>query len=66
MKQPIIIYLIPELLSQVKRKVKSKPKIALLNSMDPQQLRYTERLHYWEIELSLFLCSRKISGKENK
>lgn len=44
MKQPIIIYLISELLSQAKGKVKSKPEIALFNSMGSQQLVYTERL----------------------
>jgi len=38
MKQPMIVCLIPELLSQVKGKVNSKPQIALLNSMDPQKL----------------------------
>lgn len=66
MKQPIIIYLIPESLTQVKGKVKSKPKIALLNSVDPQQLMYSERLYYREVKLRLFVCSRKKSGKENK
>lgn len=65
MKQTIIIYLIPELLSQVKGKVKSKPKIALLNSMDPQQLRYTERLHYREIELSLCALEKNQAKKTN-
>ena len=59
MKQPIIIYFIVGLLSQVKGKVKSKPKIAVLNNMDPQQLMYTGRLYYRGVKLSLFVHSRK-------
>lgn len=43
-KQPKVIYLMPEFSSQVKRKVKSKPKIALLNTMHLQQLMYTGSL----------------------
>lgn len=61
-KPPVNISLIPELLCQVKGKVKSKPKIALLNVMVPQQLMYTERLYCWEVKLRLFVHSRK---KEN-
>lgn len=58
-KQPVNKSVIPELLCQVKGKVKSKPKIALLNIMDPQQLMYTERLYSWEVKMRLFVRSRK-------
>lgn len=66
MKQPIITYLIPELLSPVEEKVKFEPKIALLNSMDPQQLMYTDGLYYWEVKLRLFVCCSEKSGRKPK